>query len=240
MNETSASINLKTDRMSPIAKSFLLAGFALVAVAIQGVRADTIIFNNVPSSGSQNNYALGMDFIVNSPVTVTQLGAFDSTNNGAGFNGPITVGIFSVSNASPGGSGTLVGTSVILNGTAGTPVGGSRFVSVTPFTLTPGLYSIVAAGFGLGTDFNGNSQTPGENDIFNADGGNLTLVSKGGRWNDNSAFAFPNQHTFANSPYGQSDPVFQAGTFAVPDGGMTVALLGIGLCGLGLIRRRLA
>lgn len=213
----------KTSRNLRSALRVAVLAVGALCVAATGARANTIVFNNAPGAGSQSNYVLGMDFDVLSAVTVTQLGAFD--NNGDGFSTDvIQVGIFDM-------SGTLVGTSVALTGTAGTLVGGSRFLSVTtPFVLAPGRYSIVAAGF-TDTTKSGNTGF-GDATSFNNVGGSLQLVAGGGRWDVGTTFQLP-----TSGSYPQADPVFQAGTFAVPDGGMTALLLGIGITGLGLFRR---
>jgi hypothetical protein len=222
-------------------KKHLIGGYlAMAAALIVGVNAQAspiVVFDNVPGAGSQNNFVLGMDFIVNTPVTVTELGTFDSLP--PGLNGTIDVGIFNM-------SGALVAPSVGITGLAGTLVNGERMVTVTPFTLTPGRYSIVAAGYGLGgPDLSGNTGFGGLTS-FNNDGGALSIVAGGGRWQNGNALVLPTANL---GGYGQPDPVFQAGTFsvddgtgpaAVPDGGTTVGLLGMALVGLASLRMRLA
>ena len=208
--------------------AFWAGAIAVLLFVTARADANTIVFDNALQAGSQSNWVLGMDFIVNNAVTVTQLGAFDE--NGDGFHGStITVGIFDVV------AGTLVGTSASFTGMTGTLIGGSRFVSVVPFTLNAGTrYSIVATGF-TATDQNGNTGLGGFTS-FNSVGGALSMVSKGGRWDVGSTFQLPTQNL---GGYGQSDPVFQAGTFAVPDGGMTISLLGAAMVGLAMLRRKL-
>ena len=220
-------------------KKFTLIGrylaMAAAFIVTANAHGDTIVFNNNPGAGSQQNYDLGMDFVVHTAVTVTELGAFDSGGDGFG-TGTIQVGIFNL-------SGALMGSSASLTGTAGTLIGGSRFVSVTSFTLNPGTYSIVAAGFLLGgPDLSGNTGLGGVTS-FNTDGGAISLVAEGGRWNaeGNNTFQLPTANV---GGYGQPDPVFQAGTFmvasGVPDGSMTVGLLGMALMAMSVIRRKLA
>ncbi len=223
-------------RMSKHTAGLTALALAAVLTTATGARADTIVFNNTLQAGSQQNFLLGMDFTVNNAVTVTQLGAFDDLGNG--FANTITVGIFDL-------GGTLQGTSASLTGTGGTLVGGSRFTAVAPFVLNPGTYSIVAAGYtttGSGTDLSGNSGLGGISSFNNA-GGDISLITGGGRWNDvNLAFALPTEHV---GGYLQSDPVFEAGTFAVsdltssavPDGGSASMLLGFGVMALGFLRR---
>jgi hypothetical protein len=198
--------------------------------------ADTIVFVNGLDAGDQENFALGMDFTVNAAVTVTQLGAFDSGQNG--IVNTITVGIFNVA------TGLQVGPSAIVT-TGGTLIGGSRFVDVPDFLLPVGLYSIVAAGFTGGNTFSGNTGFTATT-FFDSFGGLLTLVPKGGRWTDpgDNTYALPTAHTGVTDFYGQPDPVFEAGTFmvaavSVPDAGLTSMMLGLGVLTLGWIRRRI-
>jgi hypothetical protein len=205
-----------------------VAAFAVGALcaAATSARATTIVFNNPLQAGSQSGWLLGMDFTVNDghTVTVTELGAFDDNGDGFGTDN-IEVGIFDLA------SGLLVGPSATFTGSDGNLVGGSRFLSVAPFVLEPGTYSIVAVGFTFSQS--GNSGF-GDVTSFNNLGGSLTLDPKGGRWEAGTTFKLPTANV---GNYSQSDPVFLAGTFGVPDGGMTALMLGIGMMGLGLIRR---
>lgn len=202
---------------------FTVAALFTTATTAQ---AGTIVFNNPTGGGSQQGYVLGMDFNVLGPIEVTELGAFDSGQDG--FDGDVNVGIFDL------GGALLVST--VLSGTDGALIGGSRFNSITPFLLGPGVYSIVAVGF-TGGNFSGNTGLfPFPLTSFDDVNGRLALVDNGGRWASSNTFALP-----PGGPYPQSDPVFQAGTFganAVPDGGSAAALLGLGLLGIGWARRR--
>ena len=219
-------------------KYSLFSGYLVMAAALSigiNARGNTIVFVNQPGIGSQQGFVLGMDFVVNTPVTVTELGAFDS--GGDGFANTIHVGIYNVNTAALLGSADLIGT-------AGTLIDGSRFVSVTPFTLNPGMYSIVAADFVGADDFSGNTGlgTPPGVTSFNSDGGAISLLDQHARWQNGTSLVFPTGNT---GGHGQPDPEFQAGTFAVgeptvPDGGMTVGLLGMALGGLALVRNRFA
>lgn len=205
-----------------------LTSALLFATNSPGGSIDTIVFNNALQAGSQQGYELGMDFKVNRQVRVLELGAFDS--GGDGFGGAIQVGIFNTD------TGQLMGSSATLTGTSGTLVEGSRFVDVNPFFLPVGNYSVVAVGF-TGLDSSGNSVFGGI-DVFNSVGGALSLTDKGGRYKTGNSFELP---TTANGGvlggYGQSDPVFQAGTFALPDATSTSLLMGFGMLALGWARR---
>lgn len=214
--------------MISILQKAVWTGAVATALTLTGSsKANTIVFNNALQHGTQQDYVLGMDFNVNSAVTVTDLGAFDSDGNG--FFGTISVGIFKL-------DGTQVGATASFSGAAGTLIGGSRFLPIAPFTLSPGTYSIVAAGFTLGDEFSGNTGMGGVTS-FDSVGGKLAIVLKGGRWDNGNTFQLPTQNS---GGYGQGDPVFQAGTFAVavPDGGATLMMLGLGVAAIGWVRRQ--
>ena len=133
-------------------------------------------------------------------------------------------------------SGTLIGTSASLTGAAGTLIGGSRFVSVTPFTLSPGTYAIVAAGWSGGTEVTGNNFLQPGLTSFNSDGGAISLGAEV-LYNHNNTFQLP------GSVVSQvSEPGFEAGTFEVqssrvPDTASTAALLFFGMLATGWLRR---
>ena len=114
-------------------KSTLVGALVALLSVAATASADTIVFTNQPGPGSQQGYLLGMDFTVNSPVSVTQLGAFDS--GGDGFSGTIQVGIFDVN-----GDPLTALVSTTLTGTAQPLVGASRFRTITPYLLGPGTY----------------------------------------------------------------------------------------------------
>jgi hypothetical protein len=201
---------------------------AALCTTATNARADTIVFNNAPGAGTQENFVLGMDFDVLQAIEVTQLGVFDSAFDG--LIDELTVGIFDLSSSGP----ALVQTQVSGLGTSND--GSSRFVSISPFLLGPGSYSIVASGF-INGNRSGNTGF-GDGTSFNNLGGRLAIVPGGGRWATGTTFGLPTKP----QNYSQADPVFQAGTFqanAVPDGGSAAALLGLGLLGVGWARRRL-
>src|SRR5436190_1438802 len=95
-------------------KICLLSTFLCVAVLLtarQG-RAQIIAYDAPLQPGNQAwTGNLGLDFDVNSPIRITSLGAFD--NNGDGFTGTVTVGIFDRSTTAQ------VGVSTLVSGTAG-------------------------------------------------------------------------------------------------------------------------
>lgn len=206
------------------------------AVAIAGLLAapwvnGTIAFDNtavVQNQSSGGPYALGMDFTVNSPILVDAIGAFHS---GSGdFLSTIPVAIYDVASQQQ-----VNGTLVTFNGS---PSGysystaNSVFQNITPVTLLPGTYSIVAAGYGASGGepyyWTMASQTP--TPVFHDGGGLITMVPQGGRWlAGQGTLTFP-----TGSTVGYDAPNYAAGTFdftPVPEvAGFAVA--GVGLLGL--------
>ena len=141
---------------------------------------------------------LGMRFTVNSPIIVSQLGAFDSGQDG--FNSTISVAIVNA-------TGTVVvpasGTPLPLVGTIGTYVGAFQMVGGFPaVTLAPGIYTVVAYGYGP-SEMNGNTNATDAAAQTNTGGGLITHVDS--PWDGTAAMGVPtNIHTIGG---------FHAGNF---------------------------
>ena len=119
--------------------------------------------------------SLGLDFIVNSPITIDALGAY----SGNGDHAIITVEIFT-------GTGTPVPGLLANIATTSSPY---TFQSVTPVTLGPGTYQVTAWGYGQIGDFN----TFGVTSLgFNTLGGALTEGNP--FYNDPGVTGFAGQH----------------------------------------------
>ena len=113
-----------------------------------------------PGAPNQNwTGSLGLDFIVNSPITIDALGAY----SGVGANADITVGIYT-------DAGVLVSSLAII-ATTSSPY---TFESVAPITLGPGTYQVTAWGYGPIGDFNTGINQPNPPLGFNTLGGALT------------------------------------------------------------------
>jgi len=232
------------------------------AMSLETAAQADVIFNNARTTGNQWGYDVGMDFTVNSAVTVSALGTFDA--NISALTDPVTTAQINASLQQGESSGNYpiihVGIFNVATGTEVSPtasffyndpnianyyaVAGSIFQNITPFLLGPGVYSIVATGYtvnlasGITLNFP-NPPTPTFNTLLGA----LTLTGDA-RSNGNGVgappLAFP---TNFSTP--ESSPDFLAGTFIataannVPDGGSTVALLGLAFVGLGSLRRKL-
>ena len=171
---------------------------------------------------AEAGYVLGMNFTVSKPTTISALGAFDG---GTGFTSYETVGIFNDL------TGDLVGPEMYFGpGYSGTQVGNSFYETVpTPFTLSPGEYSIMALSTG---DSNpGGSSLSGGNSY--EDLGESLNLPGGERISSGTSFTSPN----AADP-GSPNQAFDMVDPRAPDGGTTVIFLGLSLAGLSWLRRK--
>ena len=119
------------------------------------------------TAGNQNyGGSLGMDFIVNQPIVITELGCFDADGNGiTGTSTNIRVQIFARNDGGTpndpsddtGGSALLTTPVSFTAASPGTLIGGHRFKNLTSqLELAPGRYTIVAWGFNA-SNLNGNN-----------------------------------------------------------------------------------
>jgi hypothetical protein len=195
---------------------------ALMAFCSTLTRADTIAFSISVGQileNSRGDVTFGYAFTVSSPIMVTNLGLFDSNNDGLVTSHAVTIWT---------STGTQLVQGTIPAGTGGTLINGFRYVSIAPFSLPAGTYTI-GGFYGALSDvlaFQNNSITPASG---------LSYV--GGRSEDE--FTFPSGDLFhqARSYFG---PNFQFTTgVATPDSGSTVSPLGCALLGLAVLRRKL-
>lgn len=208
---------------------------AAVLVAASQVNA-TIVYQSSTSVGNQGQngpWALGLDFTVNTPGYVTQIGAFDSSDNGAGFGAAtIPLAIYDLGN-----SQIVPGTQVSFTGTAGTPIGAYRFQSIGSVLLSAGSYSIVAANYGSGGEQDYNAFV-GNNEVWPDPGfiNPLSFDNVGGALTMGNA-RFVSGYATLYLPPAQSsyfNPLFGAGSFdftPVPEVG-TFGAAAVGLLGL--------
>ncbi len=175
-----------------------------------------------------------MDFTVAAGgITVTQLGAFDSGQNG--FSSAISVGIFNFNTQT-----IVAGLSASLTTNNTVADGQSRFIDNADVFLAAGNYSIVAVGYGP-NEQNGNAGLGGTPPTINTGGGLVTFFGAARNLNGTTALVFP---TLVDSgPANRYDAgtfKFVAGnTTAAPEPGSLALLLPVmGAVGIVLRRRR--
>jgi hypothetical protein len=219
-----------------------LISFAILAVGLlplARVEADTIAYDNAGgitavlngnNPGIQNyGNDLGLDFTVNGPIRVTELGAFDNGNpnllNGVNGTSGITVGIFNTT------TGLQVGPSVTFSASnVGTQINGDAFLP-TNITLLDGNYTIVAYNDG---NYNANGSSPNTTSTENSGGGLISFVGGGRYSGTESGLAFPT--TMDGGPSNRYD----AGTFEfvqAPEP-TTMSFVSLGIIGLVLAASR--
>ena len=117
----------------------LLFAVALIVRSPLQTRADTIAFSTSGGLFGVNldfDATFGYAFTLSSPVLVTNLGLFDAENNGLTASHAVTIWT---------STGTQLVQATIPAGTGGTVVDGFHYVSIAPFLLPAGNYTI--AGF---------------------------------------------------------------------------------------------
>ena len=205
-----------------------VARFAVATV----VAAGSALLFNAPASASpvygaplppNQNWtgSLGLDFTVNSQITITALGAY----SGVGENANIYVEIFT-------GSGTAVPGLVATISTTLSPY---TWQSVTPVTLGPGTYQIAAWGYGPIGNYN-TGISPGTPISFDTLGAALT---EGSPWyNDPGVTGFAVDHL--DNFNGGGDHFYGAGNFdaVVTPLPSTWLMLLSGFIGLGFFAYR--
>ena len=208
----------------------LLLGAALVALAAGQASAAAAVYDAPPTLAGDQGYSgiLGDDFTVNSAVTVTALGAFDSGKTG--ITTDIMIGLYDLTTAA------YVTPVVNFNGTPDPTNAAFVFQAITPVHLIAGHnYSIVGMGFnGVDRNYNTNTDTPLRNGTspvtFNTLYGALT--------NDFSRYAGADPSGSVVFPYASA---FGAGTLVayVPEpAAWALMLIGIGGVGVALRGRR--
>ena len=175
-----------------------------------GTGGGPVVAYQVPAGtvGNQNfGGSLGMDFVVNAPIQITDLGAFDSNSDGVSLT--LTTELWSRNDGgTPNDPHDDSGITVLASETftpvdPGTLVGGSRLKPLAvPLVLQPGAYTIAAHGYGA-SELLLNNGVNAAGSIHNG-GGRISFVGLS-RWGDN-VNAFP-------STIGANLHEFGAGTF---------------------------
>jgi protein with PEP-CTERM/exosortase system signal len=196
---------------------------ALVAWSPLQTRADTIAFSvsSTASIAFGDNTTLGYAFTVSSPVTVTNLGLFDFGNDGLNTSHAVTIWT---------STGTQLLQVTIPAGTGATLTDGFRYVSIAPFLLVSGTYTI--GGF-----YAGDSDS-------SLDAASITSASGLSYLGSRSAFGFTfpsgDAISVVNSYFGPNFQFITGVGVPTPDSGSTVSLLGFALLGLAAVRRKLS
>ena len=200
----------------------------LAALLFITVPAYGYIAYDVPAPSTGNQFwdgALGMDFDVNFPISVTAMGVYDSNQDG--ISGTVTAVIYDRNTQQQ-----VANTLTSFTGSAGSLINGSRFQNLaSTVTLGLGQYSMVAWGY---SNFEPNGNWNIDNSYLSTEnnGGGLISFVGTSRW-DNATNSYP---TITAS--GLPTNCFYAGTFqyVAPVPG-AVWLLGSGLAGLMVMRR---
>ena len=159
------------------------------------------------------NFAGGVQFDTNSLATATRLVTWFDSNGNAGF-----------SSVAPGGTGDFAGIP------AGTQATMAQPWIFNPSTPTPGLWSVGGFTFDLLT-----STVVTHNATFLTISG-TGIVSGNGFDPTNMEWSFSSQNAGGRP---RTIFSFSANGVAVPDGGSAVALLGLALTGIEVLRRKL-
>ena len=171
---------------------------------------DAIAYVNLTGAGGSSSLGgpYGHDFTVNSTVTISQLGVFDS--NADGLSRTLTTEIWSRS----GNSGTELTQIVFSPENPGTLIDSNRFKPLaTPLVLTPGDYTVTAHGFGSNEKAGHQGFGGPSAELKTLDDGSGTLAFVGSSRLGTTAGSFPTQSA------GGSPNYFSAGTFQYSTGG---------------------
>jgi hypothetical protein len=205
--------------------SYLPVALALSAGLAGSANAAVVFSLSQPTAPNQFlSLDLGMDFTVNTPFLVGQLGAY--TNGST----PLTVSIYEFSSTA---------TQIVSATIDSAPVGGGSnyvFSSITPIVLAPGNYQIVVDGYGSANGDYNPDQGGSAAVVFDSFGGALAQ--------GNAYYNYPSTGGPADTldvPVQSYGNAYGAGTFgpSVPEpASWALMLIGVGLVGGGLRMRR--
>ena len=220
--------------MKKITSVIILAGMACASAHA----ANTAIEATMTTGNQEFGGSLGLDFIVHSPITISQIGAFD--DGGDGMNRDVSVGIFQRDDggtpddfADDAGMGAILGVTTFTAADPGALEGSYRFKS-TDLTLDAGNYTLTGWGYGAG-ERNGNDGGQGNWPTTVNDGGGLIEFVGGSRFGDPA-----DPGSFPGSLDGGPGVRYGAGNFVydvVPEPSV-LGLLALGITGFCFRRKR--
>lgn len=203
-------------------RKFSVLALALAAIASPVAAQQTAVNLITPGAEySGSPFTLGFEFTVSSPVSITALGVYDSGADG--LTAPASIGLYDT-------SGNLLTSGNIAAG-GGTLDGLFRYVTITPFSLTPGTDYVIGSyesdnASSLGTDQGGTGTI---NPL-------VTIIQD--RYNENGSLAYPDLSD-GHSGGAWLGANFQFSISGVPEPATwAMMLIGFGAIGFALRRRR--
>lgn len=216
----------KVLRALAVAGAIALTGMPLSSSAL-------VLTSGTTTLGNQAHSGVGLSFHVTSAITVSQLGVFDSGTPGITGNAQLWATLFDATN------GNVLAAIDFTQADSGTLSNLYTYKNIAPLNLAIGDY--VLAGFGWdGNNLEYNTVVGGGNTVtFNPDGSSLVTFNDT-RYSPGGSDAHTVMPTLVYGPhaFNAANMVFEAGS-TVPEPA-SLALLGLGLSGLGFGRRKKA
>lgn len=203
------------------------------AIALTGMPLSSsalVLTSGTTTFGNQAYSGVGLSFHVTSAITVSQLGVFDSDAPGITGNAQLWATLFDATN------GNVLAAVDFTQAASGTLSNLYTYKSIAPLTLAIGDY--VLAGFGWdASNLEYNTVHGGVNTVtFNPDSSSAVSFNDTRFGGGNDGHIVMPTNVFGPHAFNAANMVFEAGS-AVPEPA-SLALLGIGLAGLGFGRRK--